>query len=1109
MNPASKDSAGDGHSAGKPGSAPTRNLVFIGLAKNAMRDAMELSSRQDPELNSGVTIDLSRRNIEEVPDEFVDIIKDDLERLALSYNKIQSLPLRFAECACLRYLNIRGNRITIFPPALCSIKSLEILDLARNKITTLPPEIVQLASLKVLSIENNMVAELPLCISEMDELQIMLLEGNPLIFPTQELIRSARATFQRGRSGQNDSKFLSEQVELEVHVLVEIKNCFREILHMPLQTKSPADRTSILESILSDSGYGSDAFQISSSLYSRGSTQESDSATYRADDNRTRFSGTSTLKLPNEDNNVFNLASELFSYVQSTKPDMATLHRVCDILPRLIRAFALKIGYEAPTQLHRDVMVFAYRNQRQIATCFNALVAQITGPEEKALSSTENPFDAGMGPLEKMDYWYSRDQGTDSDEDVPELHEDDKWHDNRDEVDDFVTEMLKGFLQRSPAYEWLLATLKRESVLTFPSRNLMTSIREYILQSLPETEVISRTASSQEVKAVFGLDWDPFSFIREQSYTCRPGVAIRRAITLTGVEDNAQALPCERYLVQTWPTSGMYTMDLVYSIVEKLDEGIISHSVLRPDGTKINATVEPSAVMANIFVEVIGTADSVGEVGEQLAWLITSLRSSPHDKGSTICSPSIKIQEDIKGKHTAKDTSVRYEINASFSDPVKPVSYPTGQCWHSMFCNPVIVAGYPIRKKTEQNSGLEIPLNMMSQLAGAKYVNEFDGSIFLKGFSAMLVAVKISRDFVFWHYVYNERGERISYLDYSAQDEHNVRLSQLESSRHVVGWTQSAMYYAGASDAKLDVSRSGLPPPYTGCLLEKVSISAGRIVGGGMSFAVGIRDVPVHISRNGYIQKLKWIFKKYVVFWDEQEKRGWLVNGTSALLHIVRASLESDREDEFSASCLFQPNEMKEAYQKYKTYSAIQVLTNPKNMGLKIYPEKDESYVEQATDQDSSFTELSKRRSTYYRFQDRVEHNYNMLEQMIDHQSKAVGQNGVKVKLRMRKHLEGWDFKDLVTECDPRPLVATLHAYGYGWFDFIRSIQAIVLFGRGFGEVIRPFRNTDVCSLWREVPRGKYYLTTAVADLKKNNRYVRQLHNASHSSLPGACLASC
>jgi len=265
-----------------------------------------------------------------------------------------------------------------------------------------------------------------------------------------------------------------------------------------------------------------------------------------------------------------------------------------------------------------------------------------------------------------------------------------------------------------------------------------------------------------------------------------------------------------------------------------------------------------------------------------------------------------------------------------------------------------------------------------------------------------------------------------------------------------------------------------------------VSISCGKIIIGGVTFAVGVKDVPPHLTRNGYIPKLKWIATKYVVLWDEADKRGWLVNGISALLHLVRASLKYYSMDDFSSSFLFDPSKMKDAAE-HKPNSAPKVLTDDDNKELEIYPGRSERLEEEEAKQNGADTEESKTRKKkrgYYLFEDLVEQHYNMLEQIMDHHRHVAGQNGVNLKVRVRKHLEGWDFVELATDHDPYPRVATLQALGYGWVDFIRSIDAITLFGRGFGDIIQPIEFDGMCPHWRSLPTQKYYLAASVFDLK-------------------------
>ncbi|PNP41159.1 hypothetical protein TGAM01_v208274 [Trichoderma gamsii] len=199
----------------------------IGLTREAMRHALENESQAvdvGPGLKSGVTIDLSRKGIQKLPEEVVDIVKNELERLALSHNQLSSLPARFAECVSLRYLNIRGNQIKEFPLPLCELKSLEILDLGRNQLRVLPPDIAKLTSLKVLSIPKNQIRELPVCLAEMTSLQVLKFEGNPISFPPRDALQipsSSPSNEGSGREGEVSEVTITAQIKkfMKLHII--------------------------------------------------------------------------------------------------------------------------------------------------------------------------------------------------------------------------------------------------------------------------------------------------------------------------------------------------------------------------------------------------------------------------------------------------------------------------------------------------------------------------------------------------------------------------------------------------------------------------------------------------------------------------------------------------------------------------------------------------------------------------------------------------------------------------------------------------------------------------------------------------------------------------
>lgn len=145
----------------------------------------------------------------------------------------------------------------------------------------------------------------------------------------------------------------------------------------------------------------------------------------------------------------------------------------------------------------------------------------------------------------------------------------------------------------------------------------------------------------------------------------------------------------------------------------------------------------------------------------------------------------------------------------------------------------------------------------------------------------------------------------------------------------------------------------------------------------------------------------------------------------------------------------------------HQANSAAKVLQNRKNPNLKIYQEKED----------------------YIRLENRLEEFFNTLEKIINYQADL--RRGLNARFKVRKHLEGWDYNDLAKQRDSiRPRVGTIQSAGKGWIDFTRAIDAITLFGRGFGEVMQPAQNI-LYSHWATLPKGKYYVAASGYDLKK------------------------
>ncbi|KAF2809598.1 uncharacterized protein BDZ99DRAFT_443981 [Mytilinidion resinicola] len=171
---------------------PMTDQDVVALAREAIENSREEHKRavaetpgasKDLRQQPGITIDLGHKNIVSLPDEVIDVIRTEIERLALSHNNLSNLPSRLPECRRLRYLNVRYNSLREIPLPIMQMTALEILDVSKNKIKVIPEGISNLISLKVLAIQKNKIERLPVGLGDISSLQVLKLDGNPIVFP--------------------------------------------------------------------------------------------------------------------------------------------------------------------------------------------------------------------------------------------------------------------------------------------------------------------------------------------------------------------------------------------------------------------------------------------------------------------------------------------------------------------------------------------------------------------------------------------------------------------------------------------------------------------------------------------------------------------------------------------------------------------------------------------------------------------------------------------------------------------------------------------------------------------------------------------------------------
>ncbi|KAL4876176.1 hypothetical protein BJY04DRAFT_223261 [Aspergillus karnatakaensis] len=348
-------------------------------------------------------------------------------------------------------------------------------------------------------------------------------------------------------------------------------------------------------------------------------------------------------------------------------------------------------------------------------------------------------------------------------------------------------------------------------------------------------------------------------------------------------------------------------------------------------------------------------------------------------------------------------------------------------------------------------------------------------------------------DTIIWHLIVNNnKEERISYDDPRLQKVDlpsmtNIPLRVLAQCRHIVGWCSTSIEYYGHAAACMNPSPSGLPISPASIIVDRLYIEGGAQVVGGLSMGINMKQKPFWLRQeDDYPSLLQWVGTQSVLFYDTKETRSWLVDGLSALLHLVRTSLHLDGNDSDSTfDWVFNPSKLQDSKPGSKQSSmrsnALHTLTHWDNLELPLYVK-------------DSTTEHGQTVKVFSTFGERVKKLLRSLELLVDQQSAMASQNGIRVPQtwKLKRRVSGFDVLDILRPVGPiGTRVMTLETPSRTWLDFTQALETTVIFGSGFGDLITPKDPSTICQSWQTVPQGRGYMAVSISTL--NMLYEKRL----------------
>ncbi|KAK5682718.1 hypothetical protein LTS10_005848 [Elasticomyces elasticus] len=680
--------------------------------------------------------------------------------------------------------------------------------------------------------------------------------------------------------------------------------------------------------------------------------------------------------------------------------------------------------------------------------------------------------------------------------DVADLSETGAAHDTDDDLPADIGQ-VRAFLLAGTAFRWLLNCIKTtcSTTETGPERLQMH-----------KSLLALRLNGHGSFEAEF--DWNPLCFL-EQQYKNVPDATIGTSIAYNGTGDLVEALGCKDYIDRLWPIHG----EQVLSCVEQLVLDRTAHEprasiTLEAQNTMIELSIRHDTLHATIEGDVLASVETM----EILAWLGTACRAAPESERSMLCSARLLDADSLTAARITFGFSELADMppmNDDFTATGPKCSSLTASadCWAQLVKNPAIVKGYPVLRRHNNERGLEIDLGLMTQLAKAHRVITVDGLLMLKSFCSMFVAVAEAGGSVLWHYILGSNNCPVSYSEARKYCKLliPVKASTLPHARHFVGMVQSATILTGTQGANYDIGFTGKNFASTGFAIKDLTLGVSKIFALSAKLVPGHKDTRLALSKPQCFElEVGYAGSTRVLFYDTEEKRGWLVDGHDAVLHLSCAYLSSSfappAENGLTADLVQQFRYRSVVNGRWQTSS--EVLCNPDN--LKIRVGHTYHLSGDVGDQDSTYKSKA---SSGLRFEDIVLNNLEVLREIVanqeDTRKREDDQVDVKHPLTQRQ-IVGFGFADIVSlEQKLRPRFADLKYSGPEWTELAHQTDAINILGCGFGDLLG---TPSECKKCTGVP-SKYEFLTASARILRRTEVANGIswNLPDTSSYPTSC----
>ena len=381
-------------------------------------------------------------------------------------------------------------------------------------------------------------------------------------------------------------------------------------------------------------------------------------------------------------------------------------------------------------------------------------------------------------------------------------------------------------------------------------------------------------------------------------------------------------------------------------------------------------------------------------------------------------------------------------------------------CWVPLFANPAIARGFPVPERKNAEQGLEISLEMMAALGGARHLTEYNGGLVLKGYSTLFVPVECHEDSVQWHFIQGSDGKHMPYRELRERSLDRVPLASVnaetvKNKRNFLGWWISAETHLGTADADYkSIGWTRAQAPHRPVKFSGVEIGFQSMITGKANFVMGAKDGKHHFGRTGPFQKIiRHAEKAPVVLYNQEDRQGWLVFALDVILHIIQTRYHLSFYDVGSNKVEISAVDCRNTNGSAGREAALANQWKPLYEGLN--------------------------------FQDAFLDIWSQMERLREKDCSIEAHEGIVLNGTFQSKLHGWEYMALVEEKKYHQKEVKIARSSGGWVDLVTHNDALILLATGLKEIIKPAQDIDkLCRKWRSLPKGMDYLAVGVPMLE-------------------------